>query len=327
MPKKFNLTGNVGSGLLNAASAASKTAEDFKVIPLDLSLLDPNEDNEGMSLDDIDELADSILNNGLDQNFVVVPKENGRYKILTGHRRRLACLQLVEAGHTEWQYVPCLIKHIDNIHLNISDQAKEKYALITTNIQRRKNTLSDEMKMLSLANEVFDELAANGEDVGQRRKWVADKLGVSDSKVKILDYIGGHATETIKEEIDNNRVSPSLANSISHLSAEEQEEIHSERKEDFPTMNSEDVNHWKKERDLRLAKERAEKGKKVMVKSDLLDTIKSNIEDQTVQLSQGIMLSKTDFTRLQKYTDSIEATTKKISALFEKNTKAQKGDC
>lgn len=315
---KFNLTKGIGSNLLNDVSKANKQAEDFKVIPLDINLLDPNEDNEGMSLDDIEELAQSILDNGLDQNFVVVPKRNGRYKILTGHRRRLACLKLIAEGHEEWKYVPCLIKDITKITLNLSDTAKERYALLTTNLERRKNTLRDEMKMLDLANSIFDELVANGEDVGQRRKWVAERLGVSDSKVKILDYIQGHAEPEIKKEIDKNRITPTVANEIAHLNKEEQRALHAEKNNELPEMKAEDINKWKKEREIKKHEEIAKKESKHVLTSAVYSEAKNSIEQQIPLLEHGIEVTDEEYQRLIKMQETVKKTLFKMNNLILK---------
>lgn len=315
---KFNLTKGLGSSLLNDASKASKRAEDFKVVPLDIELLDPNEENEGMSLDDIDELAQSILDNGLDQNFVVVPKSNGRYKILTGHRRRLACLKLIADGHEEWKYVPCLIKDISKITLNLSDSSKELYALLTTNLERRKNTLRDEIKMLEIANAIFDELTANGEDVGQRRKWVAERLGVSDSKVKILDYINYYAEPAIKKEIDDNNISHSVANEIAHLSAEEQQAIQEEMGDEFQTMKAEDVGNWKKARDVKKRKENVQQIDNHVLTADVYTKAKSSIEQQLPLLEKGVEVTDSEYQKIMKMQDNIIKSLAKMNEVISK---------
>ena len=152
---KFNL--GLGEGLLNETSKAMKTSKEFNIIPIDINLIDPSEDNNGMSLDDIDELAQAILENGMDQNLVVIPKADGHYKLMTGHRRRLALLKLVNEGHDEFSQVPCLVKDLDNIKFDISQSAKEKFALITTNIQNRNRTLADNLHLMKLADDVFQE--------------------------------------------------------------------------------------------------------------------------------------------------------------------------
>lgn len=316
MANKFNLTKGIGDGLLNDASKASKRADEFKVVPLSIELLDPNEDNEGMSLDNIEELAQSILENGLDQNFVVIPKGNGHYKILTGHRRRLACMKLIEDGHSEWKFVPCLIKNIDKITLPLSDTAKEKYALLTTNLERRKNTLSDNLKMLTLANEIFDELLANGEDVGQRRKWVAERLGVSDSNVKILNFIEGHSTDSIKLEIEQDRVSPTVANEIAHLSPEEQDELLQEKKDDLPTMKAEDVTTWKKEKALKKKTEEAAAENNHVITSSFYKGTKTSIDSQIALLENGLEVNNKEFDNIMKLQEKIQKSVLKMGEII-----------
>lgn len=316
MANKFNLTKGIGDGLLNDASKASKRADEFKVVPLSIELLDPNEDNEGMSLDNIEELAQSILENGLDQNFVVIPKGDGHYKILTGHRRRLACLKLIEDGHDEWKFVPCLIKNIDKITLPLSDASKEKYALLTTNLERRKNTLSDNMKMLALANEIFDELLANGEDVGQRRKWVAERLGVSDSKVKILDYIEGHSTTSFKLEIEQDRVSPTVANEIAHLPPEEQDELLQEKKAELPTLKAEDVTAWKQEKDIEKKKKEAEAENKHIITSSFYEGTKTTIEAQLTLLENGLEVTHKEYENIMKIQEQIQKSVLKMNDIL-----------
>lgn len=324
MANKFNLTKGIGDGLLNDASKASKRADEFKVIPLSIELLDPNENNDGMSLDNIEKLAQSILENGLDQNFVVIPKSNGHYKILTGHRRRLACLQLIKDGHEEWKFVPCLVKNIDKITLPLSDTAKEKYALLTTNLERRKNTLSDNMKMLALANEIFDELQANGEDVGQRRKWVAERLGVSDSKVKILDFIEGHSTDSFKVEIEQDRVSPMVANEIAHLSPEEQNELLKEKKAELPTMKAEDVTAWKSEKTLKKKKEEAEKENNHVITSSFYTGTKATIDNQITLLENGLEVTPKEFDNIMKLQDKIQKSVLKMNEILLKANERKK---
>lgn len=317
MGKKFNL--NLGDGLLSEVSKAGKQAEDFKVVPLSLDLIDPNKDNEGISLEDIDELAQSILENGLDQNFVVVQKPDGRYKLLTGHRRRLACLKLVEQGHQEWQYVPCLIKDISKIKLNLSPEKKELYALLTTNIQKRSETLADKLKMLQQANEIFDELQANGEDVGQRRKWLAEHMNVSDSQVKIMSYIDKHAEPEIREEIDDDHVSPSVANELAHLTPEEQREIYKEKKDDFPTLSAEQIGDWKQKRTIQKNKEAAQlKNKHVVTSTELFSSTKKQIESQLPYLENGLEVTDAEYQKLLKMQESLNKTVMKMSALIEK---------
>lgn len=316
MAKKFNF--NIGDTLLSDVSKAGKKAEEFKVVPLSLSLIDPNKENEGISLDDIEELAQSILENGLDQNFVVVPKDDGRYKLLTGHRRRLACLLLVSQGHDEWQYVPCLIKDLSKIKLNLSQEKKELYALLTTNLQKRSETLADKLKMLQQANTIFDELQANGEDVGQRRKWLAEHLNVSDAQVKNLSYIQTHGEPELMQEIEDERVSSTVATEIAHLSPEDQKAIHKDMREDFPKMKAEDVGEWKRQQEIKKKQAAATAESQHVITSDFLEETKQQLDRQFPRLEHGLNVNDSEYQKLLKAKETLEKTIKKMEQLIIK---------
>ena len=316
MAKKFNF--NIGDTLLSDVSKAGKKAEEFKVVPLSLSLIDPNKENEGISLDDIEELAQSILENGLDQNFVVVPKDDGRYKLLTGHRRRLACLLLVSQGHDEWQYVPCLIKDLSKIKLNLSQEKKELYALLTTNLQKRSETLADKLKMLQQANTIFDELQANGEDVGQRRKWLAEHLNVSDAQVKNLSYIQTHGEPELMQEIEDERVSSTVATEIVLLSPEDQKAIHKDKREDFPKMKAEDVGEWKRQQEIKKKQAAATAESQHVITSDFLEETKQQLDRQFPRLEHGLNVNDSEYQKLLKAKETLEKTIKKMEQLIIK---------
>lgn len=259
---KFNLGGALGSDLLNETSKAMRISQDFNVIPIDINLIDPSEDNEGMSLDDIEELAQSILDNGLDQNLVIIPADNGRYKCLSGHRRRLALLSLIEKGHNEFSNVPCLIKNIDDVKFNISQHGKEKFALLTTNIQRRNNTVADNLKLMQLADEVFEEMKQAGEPVGKRREWIAQTLGVSASTVRDLTAIDKKATEKVKQAIEEDKVPLTVATEIVQLPEEQQDKLIEEKKEETPLSVSDVKEFVEKETKKKIVASTEEKPKK-----------------------------------------------------------------
>lgn len=77
-----------------------------------LSVFDlvPSEDNF-YSMREIGELKAAIEIAGkVLQNLVVVPLGDGKYKVIAGHRRRLASIELVNDGKPEYEFVPCVIE-------------------------------------------------------------------------------------------------------------------------------------------------------------------------------------------------------------------------
>lgn len=102
--KSFSLT-----DLLNSKSKANEVlnadiadvtgaGNTFKVVWLSVYDLEPSEDNF-YSVEDVADLKDSIELFGVQQNLIVKPiKESHKYKVVAGHRRRVASIMLVEEG-------------------------------------------------------------------------------------------------------------------------------------------------------------------------------------------------------------------------------------
>lgn len=316
---KFNL--GLGEGLLNETSKAMKTSKEFNIIPIDVNLIDPSEDNNGMSLDDIDELAQSILENGMDQNLVVIPKADGHYKLMTGHRRRLALLKLVNEGHDEFSQVPCLVKDLDNIKFDISQSAKEKFALITTNIQNRNRTLADNLHLMKLADDVFEELKKAGVDTGKRREWVANQLGVSPSTVRDLTAIEKKATPEVKKAIEENKIPLTAATEIVQHSEEQQNEILTKSAEQDEPISVETVKKIVKEKKPSSSESKPAKKTKQSYADELekdADSFISNLRAQK-KSAKTAMLNKTDYDKIVAAQNIIYKQLQKIDDILRLN--------
>ena len=74
---------------------------------ISIELIDPHPENPRKNLGNLTELAESIKANGIMQNLTVVPKDDGRYMAVIGHRR-LAAAKL--AG---LETVPCTVVDMD----------------------------------------------------------------------------------------------------------------------------------------------------------------------------------------------------------------------
>lgn len=62
---------------------------------------------------DMDELIESIQKNGVIMPCIVRPKENGRYEMVSGHRRKHAAIR---AGLDS---LPCIVRDLDDIQATI----------------------------------------------------------------------------------------------------------------------------------------------------------------------------------------------------------------
>lgn len=118
------------------AKADSNAAGELKMLPLEA--LEPSSRNF-YRMCEIDQLADSIAANGLEQNLVVKAETGGKYRIVTGHRRYQALLRLVSRG-VRIQTVPCIVRPAES-------DAQEMLRIIASNQYRE---LTDYEKMVQV---------------------------------------------------------------------------------------------------------------------------------------------------------------------------------
>ena len=97
---------------LNETVSKLDTNEEPQLRYVDIDQLDANEANfYAVDVSKLDTLADSIAMDGLQQPLVVTAGQDGRYTVISGHRRRAAIRKLVEEdGREDLRRVPCLVK-------------------------------------------------------------------------------------------------------------------------------------------------------------------------------------------------------------------------
>lgn len=120
-----------------------------------------------------DSLKQSIELVGILQPLLVNKPENGKYKVIAGHRRRLAVLALVKEGKEEQRYVPCVYKEED---------IKDKLALIMANRFRDKSDW-EKMREIVEAEELARELKREHGLEGRTRDILAQIIGMSQAQI------------------------------------------------------------------------------------------------------------------------------------------------
>ena len=129
-PDKFNLTNLLSSRskeLQGITSGHQKSvAQENEIICIDVYDLVSSQDNF-YHVDD--ELKRSIDLVGILQPLLISKPENGKYKVIAGHRRMQAVLSLLEEGKEDVRFVPCVYKKED---------VQEQLALIMANRFRDK---------------------------------------------------------------------------------------------------------------------------------------------------------------------------------------------
>ena len=220
---KFNLNQILNDASKRAApggggqtAPASRPAEIERLSVFDLV---PSEDNF-YSMNDIEELKSKIeLAGKVLQNFIVVPLGGGKYKVISGHRRRAACLSLVEDGKPEFEFVPCTIEADEE---DAEVQAiREEIMLIAANSQREK-TAWDKIEETRRTRALLEKIRQQEKLPGDMRKLVAQTLNTSPAQIGRFDAIIRNLCPAFMAELKADRINISTAYELSGLSAEDQ---------------------------------------------------------------------------------------------------------
>ena len=182
----------LGRGLdaifLDNTIVENTTDKEKSITTLKISLVDPKSDQPRKYFDKeaLEELAASILENGLLQPILVREYNEGRYQIIAGERRFRASKL---AGLTE---IPAIVLDRDN-------KAAAQIALIE-NIQREDlNPLEEAMAYKSLKEEYDMTQEELSERIGKSRSAIANSLRLLDLPEAILTMVAtkelsaGHA--------------------------------------------------------------------------------------------------------------------------------------
>lgn len=221
---KFNLNQLLLNGGAKGGGGETRPdAQGYKITHIPISSLEPSKDNF-YDTTQIEELKASIAAFGVKQNLVVTPTGAGMYRVIAGHRRRLACISLVEDGKMEFETVPCIIE-------SEADELRERLLLITTNSTTRQ--LSDWEKIMQ-AQELkglLEQIKKRDKIPGRLRELVASSLDVSTAQVGRMEAIAKNLTPEFKEELKEGRVNMSTAYEVSGLPEDQQKEAFADYQE------------------------------------------------------------------------------------------------
>lgn len=224
---KFNLKELLNGVSTSKGDGAAESEESrrplLKVIPLNIHDLIPSKDNF-YSVDNVEELKASIEMFGVLQNLTVKPLGNGKYEIISGHRRHKACTELVAEGKTEFEYIPCGVQ-------TEQDEIKEHILLIMTNSTVRELTDWEKMKQAEELRKNFEVLKKRENLPGRVRDLVAEALNISSTQIARLNAIENNLTPEFKEEFKDGKIGTSAAYELSGMSEEQQKQAYSEYQE------------------------------------------------------------------------------------------------
>lgn len=221
--------------MMNASSkAAAGEAARFEERDIDIADIVANPANAKIyTTENIGRLAESIeLAGKVLQNLVVTDRgEDGKYMLISGHRRWMACQQLVSEGKEKFKTVHALIERVP-------DKRVEELLLIESNASSRNLTDAEKMRQAERTMQLCKELKEEQMLSGRVRDIAAQMLNMSASHIARLHAIHENLAEPLTERFENGSMSTSAAYEAQKLSEEEQHRLAEQtREKETVTMN------------------------------------------------------------------------------------------
>lgn len=172
-----------------------------------------------MDKSSIADLAASIELAGLQQPIRVRDIE-GRYVIVSGHRRFSAIRSLYEKNDEKWRDVPCIVES-DTV-----SAAMQELRLILANSATRKLSDSDIAKQAERTTELLYQLKEEGVQFpGSMRKHVAEACQISETKLATLKVIREKLNPVLLKRFDSGDLSTEVAYIFAKADEKTQAEI------------------------------------------------------------------------------------------------------
>ena len=221
--KKFNLTEllnqrskEVAEPMQQGQQSEAVTSQEGVSGTADIYDLIPSKGNF-YSVEDVQDLKQSIELLGVLQPLLVTDEEeDGKRRIIAGHRRRLAVMQLVEEGKERFRYVPILIKPTQNAIL-------DKLALIMANRFREKTDWEKMTEALETEDLVL-KLKETTNIPGRTRDLLAEILETSPAQVGRYKAIYNNLIPELMAEFKANNIVVSVIYEASGLPEEYQKQ-------------------------------------------------------------------------------------------------------
>ena len=211
--------------LLNERSKAAaverenepRTADGMEQLTLDVYDLIPSQENF-YSTQYINDLKQSIAIVGLLQPLLV-ERDGDKFRVVAGHRRRLACMALVEDGLEQFRRVPCVTRAaeeegtvktiLDRLALIFANGFREK-----SDWEKMEETLRTEALIAELRKEV---------EVEGRTRWItAEFTGITEAQIGRYKSIKNNLCPELMQAFKAKRLGVSTAYELSGLSVDYQ---------------------------------------------------------------------------------------------------------
>lgn len=217
---------------LNEVTQTTEKSNSEQIVYIDIDNLETNPRNF-YGLRDVEALAGLIAVSHLVEPLTVSRKSDGKYMIISGHRRRAAVQKLLDEGDYTERKLPCIIKTRGKIKIEqengevveFDEDAVEMLNLIASNRGQREERTVDEKLQEVKYLETFAKAIYHQKNRGSRgrfRNFFAEEiLNMSKSQLQRISAME-KLTDKVRTAIDDKTISESAALAMSNMTAEEQ---------------------------------------------------------------------------------------------------------
>ena len=223
-------TGGLGKFLSEVVEVEK---EPEQIIYIDIENIESNPRNF-YGLRDIEGLAGLIAVSHMIEPLTVTKKENGKYMLISGHRRRAAVQKLLEEGTYTERKLPCIVKARKKIKIEEEDgkftefdeDAVEMLNLIASNRGQREERTVDEKLQEVKYLEAFAKAIYNQKDRrnrGRFRTFFAEEiLNISTTQLQRMKSME-KLSDSVKKALEEGKINESAAAEFVSMTMEEQE--------------------------------------------------------------------------------------------------------
>lgn len=224
--------GNILNEVTQTAEKSDEAQISEQIVYIDIDDLESNPKNF-YGLRDVDALAGLIAVSHLVEPLTVSKKADGKYRIISGHRRRAAVEKLLTEGVYSERKLPCIIKTLKKIEIEqengetieFDEDAVEMLNLIASNRGQREERTIDEKLQEVRYLETFAKAIYHQKNKGNRgrfRNFFAEEiLNISKSQLQRINAME-NLTEKVKAAIDDKIISETAAMAMASMTPEEQ---------------------------------------------------------------------------------------------------------
>lgn len=172
-------------------------------------------DKNFYSIENIEDLANSIKEFGLMHNITVLETQEGekRFRIISGERRYRAIELIRNQGIQGWEVIPCkVVKNLSDID--------EELMLLKGNSDTRELTQEEKRKQIEKLTTLYEQKSSlTGEKISKTeiKETVASDVGMSSKQVERYSTINENLLPQLKDYFDNKKISFSEAVKFARL--------------------------------------------------------------------------------------------------------------